>query len=126
MTAIRVLACSLGLVLATSAFAAEPAVVAETSKGKTLTDAKGMTLYTFANDAGGKSACVDQCAVNWPPLKAEAGAAASGDWTVISRADGSSQWAYKGKPLYAFVKDKKAGDVTGDGLMNGAWKVAQP
>ena len=115
------------LLLGTAAsHAAEAWKEAEVGGTKIYTDAKGMTLYTFGKDADGKSACVEQCAVNWPPLKAEAGAAASGDWTVVTRADGSSQWAYKGRPLYAFVKDKKAGDVTGDGLMSGAWKVAQP
>ncbi|MEU8951790.1 hypothetical protein [Streptomyces sp. NPDC048489] len=28
-------------------------------------------------------------------------------WTRITRADGTMQWAYDGKPLYTFVKDKK-------------------
>jgi predicted lipoprotein with Yx(FWY)xxD motif len=28
-------------------------------------------------------------------------------------------------PLYTFVMDKKAGDMTGDGKMDGAWKVAK-
>jgi predicted lipoprotein with Yx(FWY)xxD motif len=103
-----------------------PAKTADTSKGKTLVDAKGMTLYTFDKDSGGKSACSGQCAANWLPLKAEAGAKASGDWTLVTRDDGSSQWAYKSKPLYAWIKDTKPGDVTGDGMLNGAWHVAAP
>jgi predicted lipoprotein with Yx(FWY)xxD motif len=89
-------------------------------------DAKGMTLYTFDKDTGGKSACNGQCATNWPPLKAGAGAEASGDWSLVTRADGSPQWAYKGKPLYTWTKDKNPGDVTGDGVFNGAWHVAMP
>ena len=32
-----------------------PAKIADTSKGKVLVDSKGMTLYTFDKDAGGKS-----------------------------------------------------------------------
>ena len=56
----------------------------------TLTDAKGMTLYTFDRDAGGKSACNGPCATNWPPLMAAADAKAAGDWTVITRDDGAS------------------------------------
>ena len=44
----------------------------------TLTDAKGMTLYTFDKDAGGKSACNGGCATNWPPLTAAADAKAVG------------------------------------------------
>lgn len=34
----------------------------------------------------------------------------------IKRDDGSMQWAYKGKPLYTFFKDKNPGDRTGDGF----------
>jgi predicted lipoprotein with Yx(FWY)xxD motif len=48
-----------------------------------------------------------------------------GDWAVITRDDGSKQWAYKGKPLYAWAKDAKPGDRTGDGF-NNAWRVAKP
>ncbi len=104
---------------------AAPAKVAETSKGKALVDAKGMTLYTFDRDTAGKSACNGQCAQNWPPLIAAAGTAASGDWSVVTRDDGSKQWAYKGKPLYTWTKDTKAGDVTGDGF-NNVWRIATP
>ena len=88
-------------------------------------DAKGMTLYTFDKDSGGKSACNGPCATNWPPLMAGPDARASGDWSVITRDDGSKQWAYKGKPLYAWAKDTKPGDKTGDGLLGGAWHAAK-
>lgn len=91
----------------------------------TLTNAAGMTLYTFDKDAAGKSACNGQCAANWPPLAAGAGATASGDWSVVTRDDGSKQWAYKGKPLYTWVKDQKPGDKTGDGFANNAWHAAK-
>ena len=104
------------------AMAADPAM----EKDGMFTDHKGMTLYTFAKDSGGKSMCNDKCAANWPPLKAESGDKPMGEWTVINRDDGTKQWAYDGKPLYTFVKDTKAGDMTGDGLMDGAWKVAKP
>jgi len=50
---------------------------------------------------------------------------ASGDWTVITRDDGSRQWAYKGKPLYFWAKDAKPGDRTGDGI-NQVWHTAKP
>ena len=90
----------------------------------TLTDAKGMTLYTFDRDAGGKSACNGPCATNWPPLAATGDAKASGDWTIVTRDDGSKQYAYKGKPLYTWTKDAKPGDKTGDGV-NNAWHTAK-
>lgn len=106
--------------------AAAPAKVADTAKGKAYVDAKGMTLYTFDKDSTGKSACNGPCAVNWPPLMATADAKASGDWTVVARDDGSKMWAYKGKPLYTFKNDTKAGDTNGDGFLNGAWHIAKP
>ena len=102
--------------------AADPAM----TKDGILVDHKGMTLYTFAKDAGGKSMCNDKCAANWPPLAADSMAKNMGEWTAIKRDDGQMQWAYDGKPLYTFVMDKKAGDMTGDGKMDGAWKVAKP
>lgn len=105
---------------------AAPAKTAMTSKGKALVNAKGMTLYTFDKDTTGKSACNGQCATNWPPLMAAAGAKAPANWSVVKRDDGSEQWAYKGKPLYAWSKDSKSGDATGDGLLQGAWHVAKP
>jgi len=128
MTTLIRAACAAVLFVAGAAFAqgAEPARTADTAKGKTLVDAKGMTLYTFDKDAGAKSACNGPCATNWPPLMAGAGAKEAGAWTIVTRDDGAKQWAYKSKPLYSFAKDGKAGDVTGDGLLNGAWHVARP
>jgi len=120
------LAAAMSLAIISSASAAPPAKTATTSKGPALTDARGMSLYTFDKDSDGKSACNGPCAANWPALKAEAGDASSDNCTVIARDDGSRQWAYKGKPLYTFVKDQKAGDISGDGFLNGAWHLAQP
>ena len=107
---------------------AEPAKVADTSKGKVLVDAsKGMTLYTWDRDTTpGKSSCNDQCATNWPPLLASADAKASGNYTVVARDDGNKQWAYKGKPLYYWKDDKKAGDVEGDNRGNVWHVIANP
>ena len=92
-----------------------------------LTNEAGMTLYTFDNDpaGGGKSVCTGPCATNWPPLFAAEGASASGDYSIVTRDDGKKQWAYKGKPLYLWVQDKKPGDRTGDGFRN-VWRVAKP
>ena len=95
-----------------------------------LADAKGMTLYTYDNDKGdGKSVCNGQCAQYWPPLAAAADAKPVGAWTVVTRDDGSKQWAYKSKPLYTFVQDKQPGDTTGNDMgPNGTkvWHCALP
>ena len=92
-----------------------------------LTGANGMTLYTFDKDAAGsgKSLCNGPCATNWPPLFAMDGAMASGDYSIVVRDDGKKQWAFKGKPLYYWVKDQKPGDKSGDGF-NNAWHAAKP
>ncbi|MGH8737105.1 MAG: COG4315 family predicted lipoprotein [Burkholderiales bacterium] len=97
------------------------------ASGDKLIDKAGMTLYTFDKDPAGtgKSMCNDGCAKNWPPLMASAGEQPSGDWTVIARDDGGRQLAYRGKPLYRWVKDQKSGDTTGDGF-RGVWHVARP
>ena len=42
---------------------------------------------------------------------------------TFDRDDGKKQWAMKGKPLYYWAKDTKAGDMTGDGVANNSWHV---
>ena len=37
-------------------------------------------------------------------------------WHRIVRADGSKQWAFKGKPLYRFSGDEKPGETAGETL----------
>lgn len=92
--------------------------------GEVLTDSKGMTLYTFDKDSAGKSVCNGGCATAWPPLRAGDGAKAEGDYSIVTRDDGSKQWAYKGLPLYLWVNDKMPGDKTGDGV-GGNWRIAK-
>ena len=86
-------------------------------------DAKGMTLYTFDQDTPGKSNCNGDCARSWPPFIAQGNAAPAGEWTVVTRADGSKQWAYKGKPVYFWTNDHNPGETTGDGFGN-VWHIA--
>jgi len=90
-----------------------------------LTDADGMALYTFDKDTNGdgKSVCNVDCAVKWPPLLADAEAQPEGDFTVVTRDDGSTMWAYKGWPLYYWYEDMAAGETKGDGV-GGVWHLA--
>lgn len=106
------------------ALAAHPAKVEKTPQGNIYTNSKGMTLYTFDKDEAGKSTCYGECATNWHPLKAGAKAKADGKWTVVDRTDGTKMWAYDGKPVYTYAKDKKRGQMTGDGV-GGAWHAAK-
>jgi predicted lipoprotein with Yx(FWY)xxD motif len=109
---------SLAAVLATLAHA-EPAA---RMVGGVLVNTNGMTLYTFDKDAAGKSTCNGPCATLWPPAMAPADAKAEGDMNVVMRDDGAKQWAYKGKPVYMYSGDKKAGDITGDNFKD-VWHV---
>lgn len=94
--------------------------------GSALTDAKGMTLYTFDYDTQpGQSVCTADCLAQWPAFVAAANAKPVGGWTPISRPDGTKQWAYKDKPLYTFYQDTKPGDKKGDGNSQ-VWHVAAP
>jgi len=91
------------------------------SLGPILVDAQGRTLYLFEADKNGKSACSGPCATAWPPLLSNGGpqAAMGASAKLIgttARGDGGSQVTYAGHPLYYFVGDKAAGDVTGQGI----------
>ncbi|UXH77300.1 COG4315 family predicted lipoprotein [Roseateles amylovorans] len=120
---------SLRLIAATSLLAAASLACAQQApamaKDGALVGPNEMTLYTFDKDTAGKSACNGPCAKNWPPLVAKADDKPAGEWTLITRDDGAKQWAYKGKPLYFWVKDTKPGDRTGDGV-NQVWHTAKP
>ena len=91
-----------------------------------LVGPNGMTLYTFDKDTtgSGKSVCNGPCATNWPPLMASDTDKPSGDYSIVTRDDSKKQWAMKGKPLYYWIKDMKAGDKTGDGVQN-VWHVVK-
>ena len=93
--------------------------------GQYLTDGNNMALYTYGADTSGVSNCSGSCLYSWPIYGPTSSSSASlpANVTVIKRSDGSSQYAYKGMPLYNFSSDS-AGKVTGDGLSN--FHVAKP
>jgi predicted lipoprotein with Yx(FWY)xxD motif len=98
--------------------------------GSFLVDDKGMTLYLFTKDTPNTSNCYDKCATAWPPLLTS-GKTGAGDGVDASklgtttRTDGTTQVTYNGWPLYYYVKDKAAGDVTGQDV-GGVWYVISP
>lgn len=92
--------------------------------GQYLADPSNKALYTYGADTTGVSNCSGSCLTDWPVYSAaSAPSALPTNVTVIKRADGSSQYAYKGMPLYYFSSDT-AGKVTGDGVGN--FHVAKP
>lgn len=101
--------------------------------GTILVTAKGMTLYDFHKDKGGKSACYDACAGAWPPLLTEGNPQAQGpaDRSMLGttkRKDGTVQVTYNGWPLYTYVGDQKPGEANGNDIdqFGGEWYALQP
>ncbi|WP_106744945.1 COG4315 family predicted lipoprotein [Yoonia maritima] len=111
--------------IASGAYAAGPETPPATVAGGLLTDANGMSLYTFAPDSATSSECNGSCSNSWPPLTADVDAGETGAFTIITRDDGQLQWVYAGRPLYRWVNDKMPGDTTGDGI-GGNWHLARP
>jgi predicted lipoprotein with Yx(FWY)xxD motif len=99
------------------------AALVKTASTKLLVNAQGMTLYVFAPDKPNKSVCYGQCAAFWPPALVAKGTKVpatmpgiTGKFGVAMRTGGAQQLTFDGAPLYRFVKDKKPGDMTGQGL----------
>ena len=106
--------------------ATSPAKVILTKQGPTLVDLNGMTLYYYERDTTGKTSnCNGKCVESWVPLPATADAKAIGDFTVISRNDGSKMWAYRYRPLYTSPADKAPGEANGNATTL-QWRVARP
>jgi predicted lipoprotein with Yx(FWY)xxD motif len=114
-----------------SARASGTVTLHKTSLGSVLATRSGRTLYLFARDSRGRSACVSGACVSfWPPLAAK-GRLTAGKGVkasllgTIRRPGGSRQVTYAGHPLYTFALDKGAGQVKGQGLddFGGRWSA---
>ena len=94
--------------------------VHKTKLGLILVNSKTHTLYMFAKDRNGKSACSASCAKFWPPLLAHAKPTAGSGvkaslLATTRRSSGSLQVTYNKHPLYTFALDKQAGQTNGEG-----------
>ncbi len=92
--------------------------------GLYLTNASAFTLYFRATDPGnGTSTCTGSCVTTWPlfysagPITVPPGLSAS-SFGLATRTDGKMQTTYNGYPLYYYVNDKAAGQITGQGHGN--------
>jgi predicted lipoprotein with Yx(FWY)xxD motif len=90
-----------------------------------LTNAKGLTLYSFAPDSPSRSACYGSCAAYWPPVPGNvaAGPGVTGSIGSINRTGGSTQATYDGHPLYTYIGDSAPGQDKGNNinLNGGLW-----
>jgi predicted lipoprotein with Yx(FWY)xxD motif len=97
--------------------------VRQTSLGTILTDGRGFTLYGFDADKGTMSNCSGACAAAWPPdtttsTDPQIGSGVSQSLVgKTTRADGTTQLTYAGRPLYLFKGDSAPGNTNGDGSM---------
>lgn len=101
---------------------------ANTALGKTvLTNTAGHTLYSLSVEKNGKFICTGSCLSSWHPLTVPAGVKPTGPVKLgtIERPEGGTQVTYKGRPLYRFSGDAKAGDANGEGIKDvGTWHAA--
>jgi predicted lipoprotein with Yx(FWY)xxD motif len=111
-------------IFATMALASIAAIQATnaSAESRVLTSRMGMTVYTFDEDTSAKSHCYGPCASVWLPVRP--GEVSGSDLCISLRDDATLQVALKGKPIYLFAGDQKAGDMKGDNL-DQVWHVAR-
>jgi predicted lipoprotein with Yx(FWY)xxD motif len=117
------------------ALASGPAPIVKTSANKTLSktivvNPAGRSLYALSPETTHHLLCKEAyCLELWPPLilphgaKLQAGKGVQGKLGLLRRSGGREQVTLRGKPLYRFTEDHKAGDAHGEGLesFGGTW-----
>ncbi len=88
--------------------------------GTYLVTTTGFTLYTYKSDKPDHSNCNGSCLALWPALTVAKGVVPVGRGVtglgVFRRSNGAYQVTWHKKPLYRWTSDKKAGEVTGQGV----------
>ncbi len=104
-----------------------------TSLGTIVVNDQGRTLYLFAADTPGHSACTGACLQYWPLVPAPSTLPTSlpgitGTIGVLDRSDGSKQLTLAGWPLYTYAGDSGPGATSGEGLnlSGGLWWAVSP
>src|SRR5256885_8390885 len=132
--AVVVLAAAVSGVAHASADARPTLTVRSSAYGTILFDGRGRALYAFTRDRrGGPSRCYGACARAWPVYFA-GGRLVAGKSVkrsligTVRRRDGRPQITYNGRPLYYYVGDTRAGQVTCQNVAEygGTWLVVRP
>ncbi|HEX6713788.1 MAG TPA: hypothetical protein VF066_10395 [Thermoleophilaceae bacterium] len=92
-----------------------------------LVNRAGRTLYSLSAETNGRFICTAGCVSTWHPLVVRRGQKPTGakSLSTIRRPGGQTQVTYKGKPLYTFAGDQKAGQAKGEGFKDvGVWHAA--
>lgn len=129
---IAALALALALVTGASASGASKVVAKEARDeslgAAVLTRANGHTLYSLSVETHGRFVCTGGCLGTWKPLVVSGGVKPKGPVKLgtIRRPDGRIQVTFKGRPLYSFNGDAKAGEANGEGFKDvGTWHAAK-
>jgi predicted lipoprotein with Yx(FWY)xxD motif len=133
---VAALSLTYGLAIASASSSSTSAAkigTANSNLGRILVDRRGRTLYLFAKDKRGKSACSGLCAGYWPALTTKGkplaiNGARKALLGTTRRGDGRMQVTYRGHPLYRFSGDTAAGKTSGEGLTDfgGGWWAVSP
>jgi predicted lipoprotein with Yx(FWY)xxD motif len=95
-----------------------------------LVNGAGRSLYTLSAERHGRFICTDRtCLSFWTPLVVPGASRPTGTGVrslgTVRRPDGKRQVTYRGRPLYTFNDDGRAGDVNGEGFRDvGVWHAA--
>ncbi|WP_425955703.1 COG4315 family predicted lipoprotein [Xylanimonas sp. McL0601] len=103
--------------------------VGDTKLGDIVVDGHGMTVYFYKPDkpGSGKSSCTGACASQWPAVHSDSNQpkvqGVTGAVGTITGTDGKLQVTVDKRPVYTFVGDGSAGDVSGQGYDDIWWAV---
>jgi len=101
--------------------------VLETPTGYKFTNELGVPFFTNDRDKNGKIGCEDECiGITWLPVFARDFAKPQGDWSIVIRADKTTQWAYKGKPIYNYFVPAEHDEIIALAKEDGHWHQLVP
>lgn len=82
--------------------------IVSSTAGRMVTTDDGASVYASDGDKPNTSNCYKECLTAWTPVLAPAPGIVRerDDWTIVKRAPGVNQWAFRGKPLYTYNYDR--------------------
>jgi predicted lipoprotein with Yx(FWY)xxD motif len=92
--------------------------VQQVDLGQVYADERGMTVYAPSDFEQIKAAqtCPEDCMQEyWRPMLAADNETSIGDWVILDNDAGQRQWSFKGRLLFTHTRDKKPGEMTGNG-----------
>ena len=87
--------------------------VSTTPAGRLLQTDRNFSVYASDQDRPNKSNCDAVCVQTWSPMLAPETARPRGEWSIVERAPGYKQWAFRKRPLYRYNLDKRARGMLG-------------